>query len=161
MHWHGLRESVPPGPNPWPTSGSGLHFPVQERGVVEAVRLHNSTSEMLASLPCSARCRDSVKEDFAKATRHCFFRNARYPHPLFQMGGHKKKKETNFLLNSLPYLLTNEFLWHLLFFAPLFCSHTAASEPNLWALKYATSSVSMHCAHCVWAGIGWAGLRRP
>ena len=103
MHGQGLRESVPPGPNPWPTTGSGLHFPVQEQGVVEAVRLHNSTSEMLASLPCSARCRDSAKE-FAKAARHCSIRNARDPHPISKMGGRKKKKETNFLLISLPHL---------------------------------------------------------
>ena len=47
--------------------GKELHFPVQERGVVEAVILHNSISEMLASLPCSARCRDSAKEEFAFA----------------------------------------------------------------------------------------------
>jgi hypothetical protein len=40
---------------------------VQERGVVETLRLHNFTSKMLASLPCSARCRDSAKEEFAFA----------------------------------------------------------------------------------------------
>ena len=110
MHGQGLRESVPPGPNPWPTSGSGLHFPVQERGVVEAVRLHNSTSEMLASLPCSARCRDSAKEEFAKAARHCSLRNARDPHKLFEMG-ESKKKGNEFSLSSLPFLIFTIFVY--------------------------------------------------
>ena len=46
MHGHGLRESVLPGPNPWPTSANNLSFPARARGVVEGVGLNNFTSEM-------------------------------------------------------------------------------------------------------------------
>ena len=66
--------------------------------------MHNSESEILVLLPCSARCRDSAKEKFVKAARRCSSLECSRSSPCFPNGWTQKEKgsEFSFKLPSPP-----------------------------------------------------------